>query len=75
VEFFLFPTNRGWTRDFGPMFVRRMEPKPELAVTAFRFNAWAKYPDWKKDASIHERAAKTGPSAVPANAAWNTHRA
>ena len=59
VEFFLFPTNRGWTRDFGPMFVRRMEPKPELAVTAFRFNAWAKYPDWKKDASIHERTAKT----------------
>ena len=23
VEFFQFPTNRGWTRDFGPMFVRR----------------------------------------------------
>jgi agmatine deiminase len=23
VEFFRFPTNRGWTRDFGPLFVRR----------------------------------------------------
>jgi agmatine deiminase len=23
VEFFPFPTNRGWTRDFGPIFVRR----------------------------------------------------
>jgi agmatine deiminase len=23
VEFFRFPTNRGWTRDFGPMFVKR----------------------------------------------------
>src|SRR3989441_9955936 len=22
VEFFRFPTNRGWTRDFGPLFVR-----------------------------------------------------
>src|SRR5712692_2744019 len=22
VEFFRFPTDRGWTRDFGPMFVR-----------------------------------------------------
>jgi agmatine deiminase len=23
VEFFQFPTNRGWTRDFGPIFVKR----------------------------------------------------
>jgi len=23
VEFFRFPTNRGWTRDFGPIFVKR----------------------------------------------------
>jgi agmatine deiminase len=23
VEFFRFPTNRGWTRDFGPMFIKR----------------------------------------------------
>jgi agmatine deiminase len=23
IEFFRFPTNRGWTRDFGPLFVRR----------------------------------------------------
>jgi len=58
VEFFRFPTNRGWTRDFGPMFLRRTEPAPEVAIAAFRFNAWAKYPDWKKDAGIHERAAK-----------------
>jgi agmatine deiminase len=58
VEFFRFPTNRGWTRDFGPAFVKRSHPEPEVAVTAFRFNAWAKYPDWKKDVKIHERAAK-----------------
>jgi agmatine deiminase len=57
VEFFRFPTNRGWTRDFGPMFVKRMQPEPELAVVNFRFNAWAKYPDWKKDVHIHRRAA------------------
>jgi len=55
VEFFRFPTNRGWTRDFGPAFVKH--EGREVAVTAFRFNAWAKYPDWKKDARIHERAA------------------
>lgn len=57
VEFFRFPTNRGWTRDFGPLFVRRTNPRPELAIARFRFNAWAKYPDWKKDDRIPERVA------------------
>lgn len=57
VECFRLPTNRGWTRDFGPLFVRRSGPPPELAIARFRFNAWAKYPDWKKDDRIPERAA------------------
>ena len=57
VEFFRFPTDRGWTRDFGPLFVRRTSPRPELAIARFRFNAWAKYPDWKKDDQIPERVA------------------
>ncbi len=56
VEFFRFPTNRGWTRDFGPMFVKR-DRKPEVAIVRFRFNAWAKYNDWKKDDRVAERAA------------------
>jgi agmatine deiminase len=58
VEFYRFPTNRGWTRDFGPFFVRRSVPQPGTAVVRFQFNGWAKYPDWKKDARVHERAAK-----------------
>ena len=58
VEFFRFPTNRGWTRDFGPMFVRRGAPQAEVAIVRFRFNGWAKYPDHKKDSRIHERAAE-----------------
>ena len=58
VEFFRFPTNRGWTRDFGPLFVRRDRPRPELAIARFRFNAWAKYPDWKRDDQVPERVAK-----------------
>ena len=58
VKFFDWPTNRGWTRDFGPFFVRRAGPPPELAVARFRFNAWAKYPDWRKDDAIPERVAK-----------------
>src|SRR3989454_3720675 len=55
VDFLRFPTNRGWTRDFGPMFVRKSSG---LAIARFRFNAWAKYTDWKKDAQIPDRAAK-----------------
>jgi len=55
VEFLRFPTNRGWTRDFGPIFVRGDKG---LAIARFHFNAWAKYKDWKKDAAIPERAAK-----------------
>ena len=57
VEFSRFPTNRGWTRDFGPMFVKRDSKRPEVAIVRFRFNAWAKYPDWKKDDRVAERAA------------------
>jgi agmatine deiminase len=58
VQFFRFPTNRGWTRDFGPMFVRRASPPPEIAIVQFRFNGWARYPNWKKDALIPARAAR-----------------
>ena len=57
VEFFRFPTNRGWTRDFGPLFVRRAAPRPEVAIARFQFNAWARYGDWQKDARIPERTA------------------
>ena len=55
VYFLRFPTNRGWTRDFGPIFVRQ---GPGLAIARFHFNAWAKYKDWKKDDKIPELAAK-----------------
>jgi len=58
VSFFRFPTDRGWTRDFGPIFVRRERPRREVAVAGFGFNAWARYPDWRKDAGIAARAAK-----------------
>jgi len=55
LEFFRFPTNRGWTRDFGPIFVKR---NTTVAISRFRFNAWAKYRDFQKDNQIPTRAAK-----------------
>jgi agmatine deiminase len=58
VQFFRFPTNRGWTRDFGPFFVRRDGKNAETAISDFRFNAWAKYPDWKLDDAVPKQAAK-----------------
>lgn len=58
LRFLRFPTNRGWTRDYGPLFVRRGPPRAEVAIARFRFNAWAKYPDWQKDDRIPERAAR-----------------
>lgn len=57
VEFLHFPTDRGWSRDFGPIFVRRGGPRPDVAIVRFQFNAWAKYPDWRKDAKVSEKAA------------------
>jgi agmatine deiminase len=65
VEFFRFPTNRGWTRDFGPMFVKRAGQPGEVAIVRFRFNAWAKYSDWRKDDRVPELAGKAlGLSAI-----------
>ncbi len=51
-----FPTDRVWTRDHGPIFVR--DPKGRLAVTDWRFNAWAKYKNWKNDDAVPILAAR-----------------
>jgi agmatine deiminase len=55
VRFHRWPTDRGWTRDTGPIFVRKGR---KLVVVAWRFNAWAKYDDWQKDALLARRAAR-----------------
>lgn len=57
VQFFRFPTDRGWTRDFGPIFLKRAESPDPIAIIRFRFNAWAKYPEWHKDDAIPGHAA------------------
>ena len=52
VKFHLWPTNRGWTRDSGPIFIRRDAEQDAIATTNWRFNAWAKYPDHTHDTRL-----------------------
>jgi agmatine deiminase len=47
VEFFECPTNRVWTRDYGPLFLKNR--RGEAGLTRWSFNAWAKYDDWQCD--------------------------
>ena len=64
IRFVTHPTNRGWTRDTGPIFVKR-NPNSQLpsaisdtAIVHFHFNGWAKYDNWRKDTKVPETAAK-----------------
>jgi agmatine deiminase len=47
IRFHRWPTNRGWTRDSGPIFIRHKNG--DRAITNWHFNAWAKYGNWQKD--------------------------
>lgn len=59
VDFIIHPTNRGWTRDSGPIFVKKVDKnKSRTAIVHFHFNGWAKYDDWQKDRKNPEVAAK-----------------
>jgi agmatine deiminase len=55
IQFLRWPTDRGWMRDTGPIWVTR---RGERAIARFRFDGWSKYPNWKKDVKLPERAAK-----------------
>jgi len=62
VRFHRWPTNRVWTRDSGCAFVRQadsgIEQAGQMAAIKWRFNAWAKYPNWKHDEKIGTRMAE-----------------
>jgi agmatine deiminase len=47
VEFFYVPTDRSWTRDFCPIFVKNAEG--ENIALNWRFNGWAKYSNADRD--------------------------
>ena len=48
VDFYRVPTDRSWTRDSGPTFVRHGDGR-KLAIQ-WRFNGWAKYSNYRRDA-------------------------
>lgn len=60
VRFHRWATNRGWTRDFCPIFVlwrgsATRAPQSRVGLVNFRFNAWAKYSDWRLDDRASEQ--------------------
>ena len=56
VEFFHHRTNRSWTRDYCPIFVR--DGKDRVTITNWIFNGWAKYDNWRHDNQIPSFIAK-----------------
>ena len=56
LHFHHWPTDRVWLRDSGPIFVKNAED--ELAITNWKFNAWAKYDNWRRDDQIPQHVAK-----------------
>jgi agmatine deiminase len=53
VRFFPVPTDRVWTRDSGPIFVTHSDGN--IAISDWRFNAWAKYDNWHNDDLVPQR--------------------
>ena len=70
IRFHRWPTNRVWLRDSGCIFLTpqpgsarpdvrgRLSPHEPLALK-FRFNAWAKYSNWRFDEKIGSLMAST----------------
>ncbi len=56
LHFHCWQTDRVWLRDSGPIFVKN--PKGDLAATNWKFNAWAKYDNWRRDDQIPQHVAK-----------------
>ncbi len=54
LHFHHWQTDRVWLRDSGPIFVKSGD---DLAVTNWKFNAWAKYDNWHRDDLIPQHVA------------------
>ncbi len=49
VEFYILKTDRGWTRDSGPIFIKN---RKGVCTVSFKFNGWAKYNNFTKDKKL-----------------------
>jgi agmatine deiminase len=56
THFHQWSTDRVWLRDSGPIFVKN--PAGDLALTNWKFNAWAKYDNWRRDDQVPHHVAK-----------------
>jgi agmatine deiminase len=56
VDFLRIPTDRSWTRDTCPLFVKR-DRDGDVAATDWKFNGWAKYPNHRRDDAVPGRLA------------------
>lgn len=56
VEFFRYPTDRSWTRDFCPIFVKNSNAV--RGVLNWHFNGWAKYSNSSNDDAVTEKLAR-----------------
>jgi agmatine deiminase len=56
VSFHVWPTDRSWTRDTGPIFIRNAEGR--VAITNWLFNGWAKYSNCQLDNEVTGRVAQ-----------------
>jgi agmatine deiminase len=56
VSFHVWPTDRVWTRDSGPIFIRN--GAGQVGITDWQFNAWVKYSDWHLDNQVPGRVAE-----------------
>ena len=88
LHFHHWPTDRVWLRDSGPIFVKIAEASAKdsaasLAVANWKFNAWAKYSNFRRDDQIPHRVAQLynipeikpevpPPPAAPSS--WKPHR-
>ncbi len=61
LQFTIHPTDRSWARDSGPTFVI---DGADLAAVCWRFNAWAGYANWRRDAALG-RAVAARAAAAP----------
>ncbi|MCU1323678.1 MAG: Agmatine deiminase [Acidobacteriaceae bacterium] len=66
LHFHQWPSDRVWLRDSGPIFVKALKPEDaetgaptgDLAITNWKFNAWAKYDNWRRDNLIPHHIAE-----------------